>query len=91
LSNKGRCHRRLKEWQEGGVREGIGRAFLSSLDEAGRLDWDRVSLDGAFVPAKRGERVGLTGRVERAEDDAGGAKARASCGGSWWRVPRGAR
>jgi hypothetical protein len=32
------------------------RAFLSTLDEEGRLRWEKAFLDGTFVPAKRGER-----------------------------------
>ena len=34
----------------------IWQAFLSDLDEGGKLDWARAFLDGSFVPAKRGER-----------------------------------
>jgi hypothetical protein len=32
------------------------RAFLSTLDKEGRLQWEKAFLDGTFVPAKRGER-----------------------------------
>jgi len=49
------CHRRLREWQEQEVWERLFRTFLSTLDEAGRLQWGRAFLDGTFVPAKRGE------------------------------------
>jgi transposase len=54
--SKTRCHRRLREWQEQGVWERAFRAFLSTLDEEGRLQWEKAFLDGTFVPAKRGER-----------------------------------
>ena len=38
--------------------EGVWRAFLSPLDQAGRLQWER-----AFLPAQKGgEKVGLTRR-----------------------------
>ncbi len=32
------------------------QAFLSSLDEEGKLLWSRAFLDGSFVPAKKGEK-----------------------------------
>jgi hypothetical protein len=37
-----------------GTWERIWRAFLTSLNEAGKLDWSRAFLDGSFVPAKKG-------------------------------------
>jgi transposase len=48
------CWRRLREWQEAGVWEGLHRVLLDRLGEADRIDWDRASLDSASVPAKRG-------------------------------------
>jgi transposase len=54
--SKTRCHRRLKEWQEQGVWERLWRAFLSTLDQAGRLKWERAFMDPTFLPAKKGER-----------------------------------
>ncbi len=48
--------RRLKRWQEEGVWTRIWQAFLSSLDEEGKLEWSRAFLDGSFVPAKKGEK-----------------------------------
>jgi transposase len=48
------CWRRLDQWQMDGTWERIWRAFLTSLDEAGKLDWSRAFLDGSFVPAKKG-------------------------------------
>jgi hypothetical protein len=38
-----------------GTWERIWRAFLTTLDEAGKLDWSRAFLDGRFVPAKKGD------------------------------------
>jgi hypothetical protein len=32
------------------------------VDEGGKLRWERAFLDATFVPAKRGEKVGLTRR-----------------------------
>ncbi len=46
--------RRLRDWQEAGVWEALHRALLDRLGEAGRIDWSRVSVDAAKVPAKRG-------------------------------------
>jgi len=51
-----RCHRRLKEWQAQGVWEQLWRAFLTTLDGHGKLDWSQAFLDGTFVPAKKGAR-----------------------------------
>jgi len=47
---------RLKRWQEEGVWIRIWQAFLSSLDEEGKLLWSRAFLDGGFLPAKKGRR-----------------------------------
>jgi hypothetical protein len=44
----------LKRWEEQGVWDGIFLALLTTLDEQGRLNWERVFLDGSFAPAKRG-------------------------------------
>lgn len=48
------CHRRLQQWQTEGVWERMWLAFLSALNEKGKLDWSRAFLDGTFVPAKKG-------------------------------------
>ena len=56
--SKTRCHRRLREWQEQGVWERIFRAFLSTLDEEGKLDWNRAFMDATFIPAKGGREGG---------------------------------
>jgi hypothetical protein len=54
------CHRRLQEWQDQGVWEGIGLKFLSILDSQAKLDWSRAFLDGSFVPGKKGARISPT-------------------------------
>jgi transposase len=46
--------RRLTQWQAGGVWERIRQTLLSTLDEHGKLDWQRGVIDGSFVRAKRG-------------------------------------
>ena len=50
------CWRRLRDWQDAGVWGRLHRTLLDRLGEAGRIDWDRASLDSASVPAKRGAR-----------------------------------
>jgi len=48
------CWRRLRDWQDAGVWDRLHRTLLDRLGEAGRIDWDRASLDSASVPAKKG-------------------------------------
>jgi transposase len=48
------CWRRLRDWQAAGVWDALHRTLLDRLGEAGQLDWSRVSLDSASIPAKRG-------------------------------------
>ena len=57
------CWRRLKEWHAAGVWEQLHRVLLERLQEAEQLDWSRVVLDAATVPApKRGR---APGRIQR--------------------------
>ena len=46
--------RRLKQWQAQGVWERIRQTLLSTLEDQGKLDWQRGVIDGSFVRAKRG-------------------------------------
>ena len=48
------CWRRLRDWQEAGVWDHLHHALLDRLGEADRIDWSRVSLDSASIPAKKG-------------------------------------
>lgn len=48
------CWRRLRDWQAAGVGDALHRALLDRLGAAGQLDWSRVSVDCANVPAKKG-------------------------------------
>jgi transposase len=48
------CWRRLRDWQEVGVWDALHRTLLDRLGEADRIDWSRVALDAASIPAKRG-------------------------------------
>ena len=50
------CWRRLRDWQDAGVWDGLHRTLLDRLGDAGKIDWSRASLDSASVPAKRGAR-----------------------------------
>ena len=57
------CWRRLRDWQEAGVWEGLHRALLDRLGIADEIDWSRASVDSRLVPAKRGAK--LRGRIRR--------------------------
>src|SRR5215211_5012185 len=48
------CWRRLKEWNEAGVWEGLHQKLLDWLGKAEEIDWERSSLDSASVPAPGG-------------------------------------
>ena len=48
------CWRRLRNWQGSGVWDRLHRTLLDRLGDAGRIDWERASLDSASIPAKRG-------------------------------------
>lgn len=48
------CWRRLRDWQAAGVWDALHRTLLDRLGEAGQIDWSRVSVDAASIPAKRG-------------------------------------
>ena len=59
------CWRRLKRWHELGVWDRIHRLLLDELQEAGKLDWSRASLDASSLPAKRGAQ--RRGRIQPIE------------------------
>jgi transposase len=46
--------RRLRDWQRAGVWRRLHRTLLQRLQDAGRIDWTRASLDSASVPAPGG-------------------------------------
>ena len=59
------CWRRLKEWHEAGVWNRLHRTLLNFLGKKNRIDWSRVSLDSASVPAPGGaRRSDRTRRIE---------------------------
>jgi transposase len=47
------CWRRLAEWATDGVFDQLHLKLLDRLDELGRLDWSRASVDSASVRARR--------------------------------------
>jgi len=51
------CWRRLRDWQAAGVWHGLHLALLGELRSADKLDFSRVSMDGASVPSPRGART----------------------------------
>ena len=76
------CWRRLREWQKAGVWHRLHMLLLADLRGAGRLDFSRVSLDGASVPSPRGARTqGPTPRTG-ASRTASPAKASSAMTGS---------
>ncbi len=64
---KTRRHRRLKEGQEQGVWEGVLRASLAALDEAGRLRWERALCHLCAGQEVEGQGLPLGVRVESAQ------------------------
>ncbi len=62
------CWRRLHEWQQAGVWQRLHEALLAKLREADRIDWSRVIVDSAQVPA-------VLGAPKRAPARSTGARA----------------
>lgn len=48
------CWRRHSQWSADGTWQRIWQTLLGMLDETERLDWERCSIDGSNVPAKKG-------------------------------------
>ena len=48
------CWHRRRDGQAAGVWDRLHQTLLDRLGDAGRIDWNRASLDSASVPAKRG-------------------------------------
>jgi transposase len=60
------CWRRMHEWTERGVWLFILQHLHQWLGEAGRIDWERASVDSSLVPAKRGAKIPDPTRVTEA-------------------------
>jgi transposase len=52
------CWRRLAEWAGAGVFDRLHLEVVDRLGTAGRVGWERASVDSASVRAKRGDHVG---------------------------------
>src|SRR5918998_273966 len=57
------CWRRLRDWQDAGVWEGLHRTLLNQCGIADEIDWSRACVDSRLVPAKRGAK--LRARIPR--------------------------
>ena len=51
------CWRRMHEWTSRGVWLFVLQHLHQWLGEAGRIDWERASVDSSLVPAKRGGKI----------------------------------
>lgn len=51
------CWRRLRDWQAAQVWHDLHLLLLAELRSAGKLDFSRVSIDGASVASPRGART----------------------------------
>jgi len=48
------AHRRLQDWERGGIWQRLHREVLRRLNESGRLDWSAGVIDGSHVRALQG-------------------------------------
>ncbi|BCU78755.1 hypothetical protein llg_42520 [Luteolibacter sp. LG18] len=76
LPSASTCWRRLRDWEEDGVWDGLWRAFIAQLDAQDLLDWEQCFMDGSFAPAKKGGSASEKPRRERERS------------GWWWRTAR---
>ena len=51
------CHRRFQRWVRDGSLERVVRALAEELMERRGIDLSETFIDGAFVPAKKGEQA----------------------------------
>ena len=70
------CWKRMRRWDQQGIWLRAWRAFLSELDQRGRLNWRESFMDGSFAPAKKGATQSAKPSVERAQS------------GWWWSTAR---
>ncbi len=50
------CWRRLRDWQQAGVWDGLHLELLRRLRNADRIDWSRACMDSCSIAAKKGAR-----------------------------------
>lgn len=48
------CWRRLRDWHQAGVWQRLHETLLTKLEDAGRIEWERASVDSARVTAPKG-------------------------------------
>src|ERR1700712_5332311 len=59
------CWRRLRDWQQAGVWDGLHRELLRRLRQADRIDWSRACMDSCSIAAKKGAlKSAQTQRIE---------------------------
>lgn len=58
LAKRSSAHRWLKRWVEDGTWQKIQFGLLESAEMAGKIDWNRATIDGSFSPwpRRRGRR-----------------------------------
>jgi transposase len=56
------CFRRFSRWVRDGTLRGILDALAQDLEDRGQIDLSECFIDGTFVVAKRGHKVGKTKR-----------------------------
>jgi transposase len=75
------CWRRLRDWQQAGVWDGLHQQVLDALGEQGLLDWSRTVIDSVAARAKRGRadrpQPGRPGQARHEVPPAGRASSRA--------------
>ena len=57
----------LKQWTETGILDRLWQTLLSLLEQDGKLDLSQGSLDGSFVPVKRGAKRSTAGEKAKAQ------------------------
>ena len=70
------CWRRLRQWQAAGVWHQLHLLLLTELRGAGRLDFSRVSVDGASVASPRGAHTQAPTRPTEASSAASAISSR---------------
>ena len=56
------CWRRLRDWQQAGVWQGLHETLLARLEAAHQIDWSPASVDSIFIRAKGAKKGGLRAR-----------------------------
>lgn len=62
------CWRRLRAWEEQGVRQDAWQALVGMLNERQRVDWEETFVDATFMAAKKGATQLASRSAERARN-----------------------